>query len=123
MPAPLARVAPITAPAAAPSRGAPGRGAAPGSGAPAPRARTDVACRLAVLAETRPVAMPAGRGGAAGHGASYGGAVYRAADALRAPAGGEAVEVSVRQAPDGGRLTVARRTAGARTVAIEAQVA
>jgi hypothetical protein len=121
VPAPLARVAPITAPAAASYRGAPGRGAAPGVGAPAARARTDVACRLAVLAETRPVAAPAG--GAAGHGASYGGAVYRAVDALRAPAGGEAVEVSVRQAPDGGRLTVARRTAGARTVAIEAQVA
>jgi hypothetical protein len=60
---------------------------------------------------------------AASYARSYGVAAYLAADALRARPRDEAVEVSVRRTADGGRLTVARRTAGDTTVAIEAQIA
>ncbi len=51
-------------------------------------------------------------------------AAYRAAAALRpASVGDAAVEVCVRTTAGGGRLTVARRTAGGATVGIEAVVA
>jgi hypothetical protein len=85
-------------------------------------AATDAPARLAAAVGAR----PAGRGDQAAPTAGtppYGVAAYLAADALRARPRGEAVEVSVRQTADGGRLTVARRTDGGRTVAIEAQIA
>jgi hypothetical protein len=68
-------------------------------------------------------AVGAPRPDAASYARSYGVAAYLAADALRARPRDEAVEVSVRRTADGGRLTVARRTAGDTTVAIEAQIA
>ncbi len=81
------------------------------------------AARLAAAVDLRP-AGPAASGPAPGsHRGSYAAAAYLAAGALRARPTAEAVEVAVRHLADGGRVTVARRTAGARTVAIEAQIA
>lgn len=56
---------------------------------------------------------------------TYAEAAYRAAGAAVAPrtTGDEIVEVSVRVLAGGGRLAVARRTAGGCTTGIEAQVA
>lgn len=59
--------------------------------------------------------------GAAGR-RTYAESAYAAAGAARAAAG-DAVEVSVRVTAGGGRLSVARRTAGGETVGIEARVA
>jgi hypothetical protein len=91
------------------------------SHAPAP----DASARLVAAVDTRPARGPGGVAPAAVRpGArAYGVATYLATDALRARPRDEAVELSVRHTADGGRVTVARRTAGARTVAIEAQVA
>jgi hypothetical protein len=100
----------------------PPRPTRPAAEAAGDAARSDAPARLAAAVGAR----PAGRGDAAAPASAtppYGVAAYLAADALRARPRGEAVEVSVRQTADGGRLTVARRTDGARTVAIEAQIA
>jgi hypothetical protein len=83
----------------------------------------ETAPRLASAVDVRPLPsrtpMAAPRPGST----AYGVAAYLAADALRARPRDEAVEVSVRRTADGGRVTVARRTAGDQTVAIEAQIA
>jgi hypothetical protein len=94
----------------------------PSAGVPVPPPHA--AARLAAAVGGRAAWAPTPAAGTAAYGpAAYGAAAYLAADALRARPADEAVEVSVRHTPDGGRLTVARRTAGARTVAIEAQIA
>ena len=117
---------PRSGPAAAPPRGWSGAGRAVGPAARATPTADDLAPRLSAAVGTRP-ALARGTavapGAAAGMIVPYGVAAYLAADALRARPHDEAVEVSVRHTGDGGRLTVARRTAGAQTVAIEAQIA
>jgi hypothetical protein len=126
MPTRLLPAPPVAdAPAAPPRGGRQARGAA----APAPVPAADATTRLAAALGARPAGPPpagpppAGPPPAGRHPAAYGAAAYRAADALRARPRDEAVELSVRHTADGGRLTVARRTADARTVAIEAQIA
>jgi hypothetical protein len=94
-----------------------GRGSTAAAGAPVPPPHA--AARLAAAVGGRAAWAPTPAAGVT----AYGAAAYLAADALRARPADEAVEVSVRHTSDGGRLTVARRTAGTRTVAIEAQIA
>ncbi len=110
---------PSAGPGTAHPRGGRGDARRVGPAAGAPVAPPHAAARLAAAVGGRAAWAPTPAAGVT----AYGAAAYLAADALRARPADEAVEVSVRHTSDGGRLTVARRTAGTRTVAIEAQIA